>query len=281
VSDPWFPDISDEQWLIRVPDPARAEGLIKRISNRISDPTARPLSIQLDEGGEYGHEELVDAARRSLELMADTLAGDRADEEVLDDLAAAVNNLRIVAFAIALTDGGAGEADSDVMGVVSYLSRLLEEIVGALDRSVTPLPDGRFRVRWRATDRQMVQQLAAELDDALEADDPHLTRLFPPAYGTDEVRSHEYDAIARHELIDSRRAALAVLREAMVHPELDADQLGVLMRSINDLRLLVGTRLDVSEDVHERVSSDDPNFADWLAYDRLTHLLAQIIQALG
>jgi hypothetical protein len=53
------------------------------------------------------------------------------------------------------------------------------------------------------------------------------------------------------------------------------------MRSINDLRLVVGTRLDVSEDDHERVSPGDPRFADWLAYHRLTHLLGQIIQALS
>ena len=280
MSDPWFPDLGDDTWLIRVPDPARTASVIDQISRRIADSTSLPLGIELEGGEGYGHDELVDAATTSLELMSDTLAGERADEEALDDLAAAVNNLRIVAFAIALTDGGASDDDGAVMGLVSYLSRLLEEVIGALDRSVAVLPDGRYRVRWRAADREMVQRLATELDDALEADDPNLTRLFPPAYGTDEVRSREYDALARHELIDSRRATLATLREAMGHSELTGDQLSSLMRSINDLRLVVGTRLDVSEDVHPQVRPGDPTFPDWLAYERLTHLLAQIIHAL-
>jgi hypothetical protein len=281
VSDPWFPDFGEDTWLVRVPDRGRAEQVIERISERISDPSAAPLSIELEGGEGYGHDELVDVAETSLGLMRETLSGDRADEEVLDDLAAAVNNLRIVAFAIALTDGGATDDDGGVMGLVSYLSRLLEEVVSALDRSIVVLPNGRYRVKWRAADREMVERLAADLDDALEADDPDLTRLFPPAYGTDEVRSREFDALARHELIDSRRAALATLRETMKHAEMNADELSTLMRSINDLRLVVGTRLDVSEDTSPRVRPSDPNFADWLAYDRLTHLLAQIIQAQG
>jgi hypothetical protein len=281
VSDPWFVDLGDDTWLIRIPDMERATAVIDRISRRITDQSAAELSIELEGGEGYGHAELVDVADTSLGLLRETLTGDRADEEQLDDLAAAVNNLRIVAFAIALTDGGAADEDGGLMGLVSYLSRLLEEVIGALDRSIVVLPDGRYRMRWRAADREMVQRLAGELDDALEADDPNLARLFPPAYGTDEVRSREYDALARHELIDSRRAALATLREAMGHTELTEDELSALMRSINDLRLVVGTRLDVSEDEQPRIRPGDPKFHDRLAYERLTHLLAQIIQALS
>ncbi len=281
MSGPWFPDDGDDTWRIAIPDPVIAYRLIELISRRVGDGAAPALSITLEDGFGYGHTELVAVATESLDIMRDTLSSDRADEATLDDFAAAVNNLRIVALAIAVTDTTASGDDGGVMGLVSYLSRLLEEAVGALDRSVVPLGDGRYRLKLRSADREIVERLAGELDDGLETNDADLTRLFPPAYGTDEDRSREYDALARHELIDSRRAALATLREALDHPDVDEDGLATLMRAVNDMRLVLGTRLDVTEDVRPRLSPRDPAFPDWLAYERLTHLLAQIIGALS
>ena len=143
MSDSWFPDAGDDRWLIAVPDHDQAVAVMERIARRIADQAALPLSIELEDGEGYDHDELIDVAEVSLGLLRDTLSSDHVDEEGLDDLAAAANNLRVVAFAIALTDGGVTGDDGGVMGLVSYLSRLLEEAVGALDRSGGALPNGR------------------------------------------------------------------------------------------------------------------------------------------
>ena len=150
--------------------------------------------------------------------------------------------------------------------------------------TIDPRREARERVAGRFEVRVLEPSPPADTDPAWFADDPVAVDRIPPgatALTPMPSTGITWDALARHELIDSRRATLATLRVAMGQRELTEDQLSALMRSINDLRLVVGTRLDVSEDDHPRVHPGDPTFPDWLAYDRLTHLLAQIIRALS
>jgi hypothetical protein len=58
-------------------------------------------------------------------------------------------------------------------------------------------------------------------------------------------------------------------------PELDS-----LMRSLNDLRLVIGTVLDVQEDDHDDPPGpDDPAFAHVQLYGYLGWLLEWVVQA--
>jgi hypothetical protein len=167
------------------------------------------------------------------------------------------------------------------MGFAAALSRILQQAFGALDRSVVRTPEGTFRLRWSARERALVQRLTAQLDAALDGDDESLIRLFPPAYGTDETRSREYAALAREELIESRRAALATVESALGRTEVEADELHAIMRAVNDLRLVLGTELDVSEDDTRRRLPPGPDAERWRDYELLTHLLSQIVAALS
>jgi len=127
----------------------------------------------------------------------------------------------------------------------------------------------------------MVRDLSRELDALLDTDDPGVVRLFPPAYGPDQERSRDFDALARMELIESRRAALTVLADALDRAEVNGDDLASLMRAVNDLRLVIGTRLDVAEDEDPTRHADGPDAAAWAAYERLGRLLSDIVDALG
>jgi hypothetical protein len=52
------------------------------------------------------------------------------------------------------------------------------------------------------------------------------------------------------------------------------------MGAINDLRLVLGTRLDVTEEM-EGVAVDDPRAPALAVYQYLTYLLSEIVQALS
>ncbi len=87
-----------------------------------------------------------------------------------------------------------------------------------------------------------------QLRELLTTDSPALERLFPPPYGDDVDRNQGYAAVAHPELIEHRLAALDVVERSADATELDEDQLNAWMRSVNDLRLVLGTILEVTED---------------------------------
>jgi hypothetical protein len=53
------------------------------------------------------------------------------------------------------------------------------------------------------------------------------------------------------------------------------------LQSVNALRLVLGTRLDVSEDEQADVSPTDPEATAWALYHYLTFLLDRIVSAMS
>ncbi len=80
-----------------------------------------------------------------------------------------------------------------------------------------------------------------------ETDDPSLRRLFPPAYIDDPEGEAEYRRLMGDDLLQGRQAALDTMAATVDATELDEGQITVLS-CLNDLRLVLGTQLDVSED---------------------------------
>ena len=72
-----------------------------------------------------------------------------------------------------------------------------------------------------------------------------MRRLFPTAYHDDPERDREYQQLVRDELLERRLAALATVEATAAADELDEEQLTGWLTALNDLRLVLGTRLDV------------------------------------
>ena len=118
--------------------------------------------------------------------------------------------------------------------------------------------------------------------ELLASDDPVLDRLFPVAYPDDEDRETEYRLLVRDELRSSHEAALAALEESADAERLDEEQLQAWMRAVNEVRLVLGTRLDVTEEGDERPTEpDDPRATAFAVYDYLTWLQGTIVEALS
>ncbi|TDU06401.1 uncharacterized protein DUF2017 [Streptomyces sp. 846.5] len=131
-------------------------------------------------------------------------------------------------------------------------------------------------------------------------EDPALARLFPDAYGEDEEDAAELSAEFRrfteNDLRDRKREdALAVVRSLDAadadrkdrsQVQLDKDGCTHWLGALNDLRLTLGSRLEVSDDPEEaegmyQLSDDDPRKPLVMAYLWLGGLQETLIEVIA
>ena len=132
-------------------------------------------------------------------------------------------------------------------------------------------------------ERDFLRSLAPQMREVFEeGDDPAVARLFPDAYPQDPEREAEYRLLAHTELMDKHLAALAALEETAGAQRLDTDQADAWLKAINEVRLVLGSRLEVTEEGDERPTSDhDPRAPGFAVYDYLTWLQGELIDALS
>jgi len=147
---------------------------------------------------------------------------------------------------------------------------------------------GDFEVRLSEPERQLLASLVPQLRAALEADtdaggaqDPTLRRLFPTAYPDDDQRDREYRSMVHDDLLARRHAALDIVESTLSATRLDEERLLAWMGAVNDLRLVLGTRLDVSEESDLVPHPDDPDAGALAVYGYLGFLLESMVSALS
>lgn len=144
-------------------------------------------------------------------------------------------------------------------------------------------PDGGVRLRLSRDERRLLVTLATELRTLLddEPGDPSLQRLFPPAYD-DDADERAYRDLMGSELLNGRREALEVLARTAKQKRLSADEADAWLRALNDLRLALGTRLDVQEDtLLDELRPDDPRAHGLAVYGYLSWIQEQLVAALS
>ncbi len=142
---------------------------------------------------------------------------------------------------------------------------------------------------------------AAPSDDPLAAlvgigtateapEDPALARLLPDAYRDDTDRAAEFRRYTELSLREAKQQRALVARRTLDDPDRGAltdDELDAWMRSLNDVRLVVGARLGVTDDAEAdwqqwmQLAQDDPRLMLVEVYDWTTQLLATLLHALG
>lgn len=141
---------------------------------------------------------------------------------------------------------------------------------------------GDYEIRLPEEERELLRTVVPQLRQMLDGDlgDPGLRRLFPTAYADDPERDREYHALVRDELADRRRAAVDTMLATVDERRVSGDQLLAWMGAVNDLRLVLGTRLDVSEETDPVPEPDDPEAPLLVLYGYLGYLLESIVAAL-
>jgi hypothetical protein len=130
----------------------------------------------------------------------------------------------------------------------------------------------------------LLDQLEMLLDSEDAVGDPVLARLLPEGNRGDAEAAAEYRELTESSLRSGKADDLAMVRASL--PDgggdvvLDADQAAAWLRSSNDLRLALGTRLDISEDSEPPEDVVDEESQQLAVYYWLTALQGSLVDAL-
>jgi hypothetical protein len=127
---------------------------------------------------------------------------------------------------------------------------------------------GGYALNLSGDEVDLLRRVLDELSGVVTRDDDTLThRLFPAAYTHDDERESEYQRLMRDELVASRLEAIEVVHDVLGRSDtLDEGQVTAFMQSLNSIRLVLGTLLDVGEDDDEGDSPEHHLYAylSWL-----------------
>jgi hypothetical protein len=151
------------------------------------------------------------------------------------------------------------------------------------ERRIERTGDGEYVLRLPEEERALLRFLPDDLRSLLDAapDEPDLRRLFPPAYEDAEDEA-AYRELMGNELLEGRRQALRVLAETAQAERLTGEQAQAWLTALNDLRLVLGTRLGVTDDsLLEGLTENHPRAPELALYAYLSWLQEQLVEALS
>ncbi len=123
-------------------------------------------------------------------------------------------------------------------------------------------------------ERRILGELVDQLRQLLLAgEQPSLRRLFPTAYPGHPDAEREYRSLVHDSLLEHRLATIEQFEASLGATSLTTDELATWTSVLNDLRLVLGTLLDVGED--DTPLPDD----DELAYSHAVyHYLGLLVE---
>ncbi len=147
---------------------------------------------------------------------------------------------------------------------------------------------GEIVARVDAAEAGVLGLLLDQLEQLLEAedlrDDPVVARLLPDGHRSDPEIAADYRELTESALRSGKTDDLAMVRASLPdgggEVRLDADEAGAWLRTSNDLRLALGTRLDITEDTEppDDVTSEEEQ--QLAVYYWLTGLQGSLVDAL-
>ena len=165
-----------------------------------------------------------------------------------------------------------------IRALVSQVEELLEDPAGGAAPGPGPGP---------ADPPDDLAVLLGRTGPATPPDDPVLARLLPDGYREDTEAAGEFRRFTEEELrsgkVAAARTVLDTLPEQGGKIELSEQDAEIWLRALNDVRLALGVRLEITEDIAERsqdLDPADPRAAYLWVYDWLTYLQETLVRAL-
>ena len=142
-----------------------------------------------------------------------------------------------------------------------------------------------------------LEQLQNLGEQAAPPADPALLRLFPDAYRDDEDAAADFRRYTESGLRRLKADRLVVARTVLAElttpdvaedrtaaADITRDKIPALLGALNDMRLVLGSRLDITDDeqdVTEFWDPDDPRQQQFEIYQWLTWLQATLLDAIA
>ena len=144
------------------------------------------------------------------------------------------------------------------------------------------LGDGQYRFDLTSDERRVVGDLADSVRTLIRAGEDDVQRLFPDAYRDDPAASAEYHRLVHDDLVRGRLDAIETVTATLDAERLDTDQVEAWCGALNDVRLVLGERLGVTDDLYERgIDPRDPRAPQLALYGWLPWLQGEIVEALA
>ena len=144
---------------------------------------------------------------------------------------------------------------------------------------------GGYDLRLDGTERDLLRRLLDELRALLIAEstasDPAVARLFPPAYPDDLLENLDFERGAGSGLLAERLAGLDGAAASLDAKAPTEDQLMALLRSINDLRIVYGVKLDITEETGPDDFGDERERATFELYLWLGWIVQNLVEGLA
>jgi hypothetical protein len=154
------------------------------------------------------------------------------------------------------------------------------------DAPVRRRKKGGFDVQLDPDERELLATLAGDLRSQLvsgsPSSDPSLQRLFPPAYPDEMLMNLDFERTAGETVLTGRLAALDVLARTARADVVSDEELDAWMRSINDIRLVLGSRIGISDDEPPPGAESDPAVRSvWHTYGYLSLMLERLMETVA
>jgi len=183
-------------------------------------------------------------------------------------------------------DGGASVWLS--AGEATLLRTLVVPVMELLDEGAP----GRPGKPGQAGPADILDDLERLLDEDAETpetpQDPVLARLLPDAYRDDPGAAGEFRKYTESSLREAKKYFAQTLLDTLPpsggRVKLTGDQARDWLRTLNDVRLMFGVRLEVTEDFEDQLaalSPEDPKVAAFEVYGWLGAVQESLVQALA
>jgi hypothetical protein len=165
---------------------------------------------------------------------------------------------------------------------------------------VSRIGEDRFALRLDEEERRILGSLVDELRQAMrdrEAAGPDaassgwqgpmgdpadpVSRLYPPAFPDDPEAEAAWSDLVRPSLDDARTRRLERMESTLMAEELDETAATAWMGALNDMRLVLGAQLAITEDDPPRPRAGDPDARRRVIFDYLGFLVSSFVDALA
>jgi len=149
-----------------------------------------------------------------------------------------------------------------------------------------PRRGGTYEWKLGPNEREVLARVAVDfralLANETPSSDPTLQRVFPPAHPDDPIAELEYERSSGGALLAAKLEQLETFERCITKKVLNEDDVLACMRAANDMRLVLGTRIDVQEESAPSDFVGDPETeSTFELYAYLSWLVESMIDALG
>ena len=147
---------------------------------------------------------------------------------------------------------------------------------------IIELEGGLLSINFNEAEKEVLNQLTQDFLVKLGNEDPQalMPRLFPEAVLNEPDLDSEYRAMTAHQLESSHRKGAEALNLLTSEKEISLDDLNLVIKGLNIIRLELGEELDIDDDLQSPSADDSNYYRLWIIFQYLGQLLFQCVEEL-